>query len=120
MVQDTTASLEQIISIGFKRILTSGKAASAMAGLSEISKLVRLANDRIIIMPGSGINVNNLKQILDHSKCREFHCSASKLIQSRMIYRNQQVAMGSNDSEFQWKVSDAKAIKRMILIANNE
>ncbi|XP_027204053.2 copper homeostasis protein cutC homolog [Dermatophagoides pteronyssinus] len=120
MVADWEKSLEDIIHLGFKRILTSGRAATAIDGLEQIQKLIELADGRIIIMPGSGINVANLAQILRTTKTQEYHCSASRIQQSKMIYRNEQIQMGkSNESnEFELKICDSILVKRMIEIAS--
>lgn len=57
-------SLEDVISLGFKRILTSGLKATALEGLPVIKELIKAAKQRIIIMPGSGVNKENVLMIL--------------------------------------------------------
>ena len=69
-------ALEDIISTGAQRILSSGQADSALLGIELLSKLINTAGNRIIIMPGAGINANNVKEILALSKAREIHMSA--------------------------------------------
>lgn len=118
MVSDLQASLENIIQLGFARILTSGGAKSAFEGLDDICKLVHLAQDRIIIMPGSGVNADNLEAILNKSKAQEYHSSASALRHSMMVYKNPKINMGSNSSEFAWKACIAEKVKELIDISN--
>src|SRR5581483_5638468 len=53
-------AMEDIISVGCERILTAGQRPTAPEGAELINQLVRQADDRIIIMPGSGIRADNI------------------------------------------------------------
>lgn len=79
-VPDPFLALEQIIDLGIQRILSAGCAATAMEGSTLIRQLIEQANDRIIIMPGSGINTQNIKELAALTQAREFHLSAKKRI----------------------------------------
>ena len=58
-------ALEDIISIGgIQRVLTSGGESSCLEGLETLAKLVQIAQDRIIIMPGGGITTKNIQRII--------------------------------------------------------
>lgn len=71
-------ALEQIIALGCHRLLTSGQAPTAEQGIPLIKKLVVLANDRLIIMPGAGVNPMNARRILAETGAREIHGSLRK------------------------------------------
>ena len=71
-------ALEQIISLGCHRLLTSGQAPSAEQGIPLIKKLVEQSAGRIIIMPGAGVNVNNAHEILSETGANEIHGSLRK------------------------------------------
>lgn len=73
---DPEKALEQIISLGCNRLLTSGQATSAEKGIPMLSKLVKQADGRIIIMPGAGVNEQNAARILDETGATEIHGSA--------------------------------------------
>ncbi|XP_015118470.1 copper homeostasis protein cutC homolog [Diachasma alloeum] len=75
-VQEPLEALEDVISLGFERILTSGQKNTAMEGLELIKRLVKIAGDRIILMLGSGINPDNISEIKQTSEAKEFHASA--------------------------------------------
>ena len=81
-------ALEDIIEIGCERILTSGQQPTASEGAGFINELVRQADERIIIMPGSGVRSNNIIDIAKQTGAVEFHSSASKLMASNMEYHN--------------------------------
>lgn len=57
-------SVEDVISLGAQRILTSGGAATAIEGLAVLEQMASIAAGRIIIMPGSGINASNIVQVV--------------------------------------------------------
>lgn len=86
--------LEAIIRTGCKRILTSGQVPNAIDALPIIKTLVQKADDRIIILPGSGVRAHNCKQIIEETGVIEIHSSARKSIPSLMQYK--QTAMQEN------------------------
>ena len=70
-------ALEQIIALGCDRILTSGQAATAEAGVATLRELQRRAGGRIGILPGCGVTPGNAARILAATGCTEIHASAS-------------------------------------------
>lgn len=70
-------ALEEVIRAGAVRILTSGGAATVPEGLDAVGKLISAAQGRIIIIPGSGIHVDNVREIAKHTQAREFHSGLS-------------------------------------------
>ena len=87
-VMDAEQALEDCIEVGCKRILTSGLYPNVEEGLQNLKKLMLQANERIIIMPGSGVRAANIKNILEQTGTKEIHSSARKLIPSLMNYKN--------------------------------
>lgn len=73
---DPFAALETIIGIGCERILTSGQRPVATEGAGLIAELVREADDRIVIMPGSGVRASNIAELAAKTKAVEFHTTA--------------------------------------------
>lgn len=69
-------SLEQVISCGCKRILSSGQKPSAIKGKELLEELVGLAGNRIIIMPGGGVRSDVLKDLIESTAATEFHSAA--------------------------------------------
>lgn len=117
MCKDPFESLEQIISLGCDRILTSGQQPTAIEGVSLLKELVAKANNRIIIMPGSGINENNIATIAKETNAQEFHFSAREPIDSKMEYRNPDLKMGGtvvSIDEYAQNVTNAEKVKRTI------
>lgn len=84
--KDPFKALEDIISTGCKRILTSGQVPNAADAIPLLKKLVEQAGDRIIIMPGSGVRSNNIKEIMQATGAKEIHSSARKMLPTQMLY----------------------------------
>lgn len=68
--------LNHLIALGFDRVLTSGQAVSAEAGIDVIAKLVQHSAERISILAGAGISPNNVCAIAK-TGVSEVHASAS-------------------------------------------
>ena len=75
--RDPFEALEQIISLGCRRILTSGQQPTAEQGIPLLRQLCRQADGRIIIMPGGGVSEHNVRLIADQTGAAEIHGSAS-------------------------------------------
>lgn len=73
---NAAAALEEVIQCGFKTILTSGSKSNAMKGIDQLTELVKLAKNRIVIMPGGGLRSSNIAELKDKTKAIYFHSSA--------------------------------------------
>lgn len=73
---DPFEALEDIVDVGCERILTSGQKPTAPEGTELIKQLIEKANERIIIMPGSGVRADNIIAIAEATGAVEFHTSA--------------------------------------------
>ncbi len=74
---DMRQALEDVIQSGAKRILTSGGAKSALEGAPVLAELIEAAGERIVIVPGAGINAASIHQIVQRTTAREFHSGLS-------------------------------------------
>jgi copper homeostasis protein len=79
-VADLDAALRDVIVAGAARILTSGGATSAPAGIENLARLVKAANERVIILPGGGINASNVAQIAKQSGAHEIHSGLGSVL----------------------------------------
>lgn len=84
--KDPFEAMEQLILIGCQRILTSGQQPTAPQGVNMITELVKAADQRIIIMPGSGIRKENIKELAEKTGAVEFHSSVRGSIKSEMEF----------------------------------
>lgn len=68
-------ALEEIISLGCDRILTSGQARTATAGAARLRELHKQAAGRIILLAGGGVTPLNAAELLRLSGVDELHGS---------------------------------------------
>ena len=106
---DPIKGLHDIIETGCKRILTSGQVPIAADAMPLLKKLVEQAGDSIIIMPGSGVRSNNIKEIIQATGAKEMHSSARKMQASQMLY-----AKDSMKEDLQATGVDTEEIKKML------
>jgi copper homeostasis protein len=118
MCSDPVQGLEDVISTGASRLLTSGLKNKAQDGIELIRQLTIQSGDRLIIMPGSGIDETNAALIITATKAREIHLTGRNIIESGMIFRRQGINMGgvTGVPEFSRKVADTERIKKIISI----
>jgi copper homeostasis protein len=111
---DPFKALEDIISLGCARILTSGCRPTALEGAGLLAELVTKAGERIIIMPGCGVRENNIAEVARLCGAREFHFSARESAGSNMIFRNPEVTMGSEGDPYAIDVTTARRVAATI------
>lgn len=114
MTNDLSKSLETLIELGFKRVLTSGGAASAYAGISIIADLVQQAQNRIEIMPGGGITPNNVNEIRQKTGAKVFHASARTKVESKMTFKNQVVTLSNNMNGYLIEQTNTDLVKELL------
>jgi len=120
MCRDYYLCLEQLKKLGVTRVLTSGGKNTAYEGVHLLSKLVKAAENQIIIMPGSGINELNIGDILVQTGAKEFHSAAKYFVNSEMQYFNPEIVMGkdANIDEYQKVSVNTNQIKNMLKVLN--
>ncbi len=73
-------AISELASLGIERILSSGGKPTAIEGAENLKKLVEWSQNKIQILPGSGINSENVVPILKITKATEIHATAKKLM----------------------------------------
>lgn len=110
-------ALETLIEMGVSRVLTSGQAMSAIEGIELLKHLQKQASGRIQLLPGGGINQNNV-HIFKDAGFTEIHASASTLVQE---YKPPKVAMNSPKffNEHQLYESSVEDIRNILIQCND-
>lgn len=113
LCRDPEEALERIVELGCSRLLTSGQAATAFAGIPLLKCLVEQASGRLSVMPGCGVSADNAAQILQATGAVEIHASARRPFTSGMNFRHDGVSMGrpSNDEYERWETSEEEVGK---------
>jgi len=119
---DPFKALEEIIELGINRILTAGQKNTVPEGIDLIKQLVDVADDRIIIMPGSGISESNIQEIRDITGAKEFHLTGRKSYPSKMQYRPEGIYFGglSQIPEYEIKFTNAAIIRKVVSKVNRQ
>lgn len=119
--KDPHEALEDIIKLGCDRILTSGQQPTAIEGTNLLQSLHKQADDRIILLAGSGVNENNIEKIAKKTGIWEFHFSARTPVESKMEFRKEGVPMGGTIKidEFSYPFTSADKVKKTIDALNN-
>lgn len=99
LCREPLKALKTLIDLSFDRILTSGQAPTAEAGIPLLKSLVDRATGRIIIMPGCGVSDKNAAHILRSTGASEIHASARSAWPSQMRFRHPGVSMGTPGSD---------------------
>ena len=109
---DAMQSLEDVIQLGFQRILTSGQQATAVQGLGLIKQLQSGSAGRIIIMAGAGVTEENARRIVVESGVAEIHGSAS--YQRSLPTSGNTLNMGSQPEVRMRRVTCCQQVARIV------
>ena len=116
MCENPVKALEAVIATGCERILTSGLENKAFDGKELIKKLVTLSAGRITIMAGSGVNSENVVELVKYTGITEIHVSGRRRFDGGMSYRNSKINMGGLPGipEYETYRTDVEAIKSIV------
>ncbi|MBT0810529.1 copper homeostasis protein CutC [Litoribacter ruber] len=90
-------ALEEIISLGFTRILSSGGFDTVTDGMENLLKWMKIAGDRIIIMPGGGSKPSHLETFKKVEHFKEIHASCKKVSLGPEHYHNHLLKISSSE-----------------------
>lgn len=115
---DPNKALEDIIKTGATHILTSGQKNKAADSVDLLCELVKKSANRVAIIPGSGINADTIKRIVN-TGANEFHMSGVKDVESKMIYRKENLTLNGNSlPDYVNQISDIESIKMVVEYLN--
>ncbi len=101
---DPETMIKELVRLGVDRLLTSGQMNTAIEGAELLRSLNSAYGDKIVIMPGSGVNDQNLRELVRLTGCREYHMSAKRLLTTSMLFAAKSLPIPhepiwSNDAE---------------------
>lgn len=106
-------ALNELIELGVDRVLTSGQQPTAMEGIGLLEELVIRSNQRIIILAGSGVNLQNV-EALHHIGIQEVHFSAKEALCRPAKQMNNSVKLEEKPYDY-WE-SNQEMIKKMTML----
>jgi copper homeostasis protein len=115
VVTNLIQAMEDVISTGAHRILTSGGQPSAREGVSSLANLVKASAGRVTILAGGGINHRNVCEVVEKSGVREVHAGLRTIISGRMAQTNKKISPGvTGMDESQRFVVQQENVEKMI------
>lgn len=114
MTKDPFKELEVLIELGIPRLLTSGTENKSPQGIEMLKKLVKQADNRIIIMPGGGVNDLTIAN-LSSTGAHEYHIAPTRQVASLMNWINPKARMGAPDrDEGMVNEIDSERVQRVV------
>lgn len=113
-------AIQDVISTGCTRILTSGGYDKAIEGIANIQKATSISQGRIEIMAGSGVSSYNALQLAAIG-VDALHFSAKRMEESDMRYRNPRISMGGSTSidEFALRTVDEEEVRNILRVVRD-
>jgi copper homeostasis protein len=75
LTHDPSWAVEELIDLGFDRVLTSGQEPTALEGSDTLEILHKQARGRIELLPASGIKPSNVRELLRRVPLSQVHAS---------------------------------------------
>lgn len=114
MAADLFQALEDVCATGADRVLTSGGEQTAALGQKTIAHLVKKSENRIVVMPGSGIKPENARSLVEKTGAREIHVGLRSSLPSPMRYRNPRISLGTvQDREYDRHVVLEETVRKL-------
>lgn len=116
VVPDWREAMDELIDIGFDRILTSGQSPNAILGAETIREMVTYSAGRIEILPGAGIRDWNINELLKLTGCTQAHASAGSKRRDSSCGANPHIHFGAladlPDNEY--SATDAEKVRALL------
>ncbi len=115
VVPDWRKAIDELVELGFDRILTSGQAPTSIEGANTIGEMLDYAAGRIEILPGGGIRPHNIKSFLEKTGCTQVHASAGAVHIDFSCHANRAIHFGAADNmpEDEYKLTDVKKVQSL-------
>ncbi|WP_066831929.1 copper homeostasis protein CutC [Rufibacter ruber] len=122
LTPDPLHALADLLELGVDRLLTSGQRPTAADGAELIRQLRVAARGKMAIMPGGGINEENITALIKATGASEFHASARQLVASGMEFKRETVPMGGTllPTEYAFMAASGHRIQTLLRLAQSQ
>ena len=120
VVPNVMEALDQLIAMGFTRVLTSGQKPTALEGAQTICAMIEHAAGRIEILPGSGIRPHNVALCAKTFQTPYLHASIHQIAYDDSLQGNPEIHFQGSVplSEREYKVIHSEDIANFLKNAN--
>lgn len=116
---DPSASLEELMMQGVRRVLTSGGAATALEGVGQIAALAARGAGSIVVMAGGGVREENVQEVVHRGGVTEVHVRGTWLLNRGKVVRPAvKLRKPMPSSECAWEETDERRIREFVRLAN--
>ena len=112
---DPVRALEELIDLGFTRVLTSGQRNDAPDGADLIRRLIEQARNRIEVLPGAGITLATVRAFVEATECAQIHMTAFATRQDKSTLANPKIYFGApgGPPEAEFQLTDRDYVRRV-------
>ena len=89
---DSLVALDELIELGFERVLTSGGATTAETGTNRLAALVQHAGWQIEVLPAGSVRPHNVADLVRETRCDQVHAAARVPASDRLLAANPRLA----------------------------
>jgi len=116
VVPDWKKALDTLISLKVKRVLTSGQMPSVYFGAQTVRQMIEYAAGRIEILPGAGIKLENVLDIITLTGTTQVHASMSRVARDNSTAANPAIHYGGAlyPPEDRYNTADADKIRLLV------
>ncbi|QJW99658.1 copper homeostasis protein CutC [Frigoriglobus tundricola] len=93
-LSDPLAALDELIELGFERVLTSGGASTAETGTNRLAALVQHAGWQIEVLPAGSVRPHNVADLVRTTRCDQVHSAARVPADDPLLSAHPRLARG--------------------------
>lgn len=94
VVPDWKRALDQLISLGVTRVLTSGQQSDVFFALDTIREMIEYVDGAIEILPGAGITLQNVDKVVAATGCTQVHLAKHRALPDPSVNNNRSIYYG--------------------------
>ena len=111
--------MEQLISLGVDRVLTSGQKKTALEGAGLLSELQRQYGTEIELVAGSGVQAANVGALIEKTGISQVHSSCKDwLTDPTTIQNGVSYQIASGERVYQYDVVSAEIVRELVRIVH--
>ena len=108
--------METLISLGADRILTSGGAPDVWTGRKQLQWLQSQYGKEITFLAGSGVNAENVKDLMEYTKVEQVHTSCRKWnVDGTTSYQNVDFSYDAEKKDV-YEMVDPQKVEKMVKV----
>ena len=94
VVPDWKRALDELISAGVTRVLTSGQQSNVFFALETIREMIAFTGNAIEILPGAGITLENVDRVVRETGCSQVHLARHRILTDTSVANNREIYYG--------------------------